>query len=281
MAVDTIVTGSKLTAIANALRAKLGSQDRYTLDQIATAIATIPSGGGGSIAEQALYAGYNTTPDSRVDIAAGDWGSSDGTNTVVRAYAFGCESASYQSSNRLRSVEFPAWVTQLDYRAFYYSSVQSLVASGSTILSIGQGVFMYSKLTSLALDRVVELHSYGSQFSMCTSLATVDQKIMAKSGTTYVPGNCFSGCTALRSVKLKSDASTISFAVRALGGCTSLMELVLDFGVVASFTSNSLADVPAGCEIYVRDALVAGYQAAQNLSDRSAHIHALSDYPVS
>lgn len=44
MAADTIVTGSKLTAIANAIRSKLGVATQYTLDQMASAIASIPSG---------------------------------------------------------------------------------------------------------------------------------------------------------------------------------------------------------------------------------------------
>jgi hypothetical protein len=85
-------------------------------------------------------------------------------------------------------------------------------------------------LETFAPTRVIELQSYGSQFSMCTSLTSVDVEIRAKSGTTYVPGNCFSGCSALASVRLLSTATTISFATRSFGSCTALEELVLDFG---------------------------------------------------
>ena len=47
MAQDTLVTGSKLTAIANAIRTKGGTSAQITLDQMPAAVAAIPSGGGG------------------------------------------------------------------------------------------------------------------------------------------------------------------------------------------------------------------------------------------
>lgn len=47
MAKDTIVTGSKLTAIANAIRTRGGTQAQLTLDAMPQAVADIPGGGGG------------------------------------------------------------------------------------------------------------------------------------------------------------------------------------------------------------------------------------------
>ena len=47
MAKDTIVTGSKLTAIANAIRAKGGTSAQLTLDQMPQAVDDLPTGGGG------------------------------------------------------------------------------------------------------------------------------------------------------------------------------------------------------------------------------------------
>lgn len=44
---DRVVSSSKLTAIANAIRAKAGTQNSMTLDEMPTAIANIPSGGSG------------------------------------------------------------------------------------------------------------------------------------------------------------------------------------------------------------------------------------------
>lgn len=46
---DRVVSSSKLTAIANAIRAKAGTQSSMTLDEMPTAIANIPGGGGGAI----------------------------------------------------------------------------------------------------------------------------------------------------------------------------------------------------------------------------------------
>lgn len=42
---DSLVTGSKITAIANAIRTKTGSSGLLTLDQMPSAISNIPSGG--------------------------------------------------------------------------------------------------------------------------------------------------------------------------------------------------------------------------------------------
>lgn len=277
-ALDTLVTSGKITAIADAIRERSGASGGMTLDQMPTAIGAIPSGGGpNGIASQVLYRGYSTTPDSYVDITAEDFGE-EGANTVIRAGAFAVDSSSYRNAQRLRSVEIPSWVTQIDYRAFYYSAIRALHAPGDSILTLGQNVFMYSLIESLSVERPVELQSYGTQFSMCTSLATVDQEIRARSGTTYIPGNCFSGCTALASAKFHSTATAFSIATRAFSGCTSLMELVLDFGAVPSLTNTSLSNVPDGCAIYVRDSLVDSYKAAANWSARADHIFPLSDW---
>lgn len=43
---DRVVSSSKLTAIADAIRTKAGTQNSMTLDEMPTAIANIPSGGG-------------------------------------------------------------------------------------------------------------------------------------------------------------------------------------------------------------------------------------------
>lgn len=46
---DRVVSSSKLTAIANAIRTKAGTQSSMTLDEMPTAIANIPGGGGETI----------------------------------------------------------------------------------------------------------------------------------------------------------------------------------------------------------------------------------------
>ena len=55
---DRVVSSSKLTAIANAIRTKAGTQNSMTLDEMPTAIANIPSGGGGTI-DLTGYSGTN------------------------------------------------------------------------------------------------------------------------------------------------------------------------------------------------------------------------------
>lgn len=55
---DRVVSSSKLTAIANAIRTKAGTQSSMTLDDMPTAIANIPSGGSSTI-DLTGYAGTN------------------------------------------------------------------------------------------------------------------------------------------------------------------------------------------------------------------------------
>jgi hypothetical protein len=50
MSDKVIATKNKITAIANAIRSKLSSQDTYTLDEMPDAIDSIPTGGGGTTA---------------------------------------------------------------------------------------------------------------------------------------------------------------------------------------------------------------------------------------
>ena len=53
---DTMALVDKLTNIANAIRGKTGGTDKLTLDEMATAIEGIESGGGGGDGEFSKFA---------------------------------------------------------------------------------------------------------------------------------------------------------------------------------------------------------------------------------
>ena len=57
-----IVTESKLTAIANAIRSKLGVQTEYALDDMPNAIASIS--GGGTLPDEQLVSHYDFTSNT-------------------------------------------------------------------------------------------------------------------------------------------------------------------------------------------------------------------------
>ena len=58
---QAIVTESKLTAIGDAIRQQLGTSVSYTLDEMASAIASISGGGGGGGNEDAIIEGNVST----------------------------------------------------------------------------------------------------------------------------------------------------------------------------------------------------------------------------
>lgn len=59
-ATNAELIGAALTNIANAIRAKNGSSDTYTMAEMATAIANLPSGGSG------FTHGYANTTSSTI-----------------------------------------------------------------------------------------------------------------------------------------------------------------------------------------------------------------------
>ena len=64
-----IITESLLTGIADAIRAKLGGSDAYTPSEMATAIASIPTGGGGATnVVQGTFTGTTTGAAMAIDL---------------------------------------------------------------------------------------------------------------------------------------------------------------------------------------------------------------------
>ena len=60
---NAIVQTSKLIALGDAIRAKAGTSSEMTLDEMATAVANIPTGGGGTakVAKQINFIDYDGT----------------------------------------------------------------------------------------------------------------------------------------------------------------------------------------------------------------------------
>lgn len=131
----------KMTAIANAIRGKTGGTSALTLDQMATEIAGIQTGTGGSSGD---------SNDTIIKIVERYWGGNgnprDLTEFVVPAgcqligpYAFaGCQS--------LKTITIPDTVTKIGNYAFSSGLNLELVKLPDTVTSIGNNVFTSSRL---------------------------------------------------------------------------------------------------------------------------------------
>lgn len=290
MAADTIVTGAKLTAIANALRGVLGTQATYTLDEIAAAIAQIQTGGDNKLPSAVLRAPDVQVYSSRYyTLSASDFGTAAeaGQCTAIANGAFSAGSSSYSGHFYLRGVEIPAWVTKIWDSAFAYlanlQTVTFLGGASAGALPICNYAFNYSGLTSLSSTRPLNL-SQAAAFMSCSSLASVDVVLDPANGSLGV--NAFRSCYALSSVTLHhagSGGAVVYLNSYCLQG-TDLGTLVLDVDSVATLGTNPFG-TSQGIDVYVPDSLLASYQAdsgwAALVTGGTVALHGMSDLPAS
>lgn len=176
MARDTIVTGSKLTTLANAIRTKGGTSAQMTLDQMAQAVAAIPTGGGGFNPTTLAYAlQYGTEIDfSGIDVSK-----------LVPA------NSSYQKF-QAGSGEY------MCYSNTHRGRVDMLPLSGYTFGAFSHAFLDDAYITSIDnMDAVSFVlysgESFGNVFRRCTRLETVRF------------GNNFTWCSSYGDITFESD----------------------------------------------------------------------------
>lgn len=143
----------KMTAIANAIREKTGGTDALTLDQMATEIAGIETGGGGD----------NSVLLTILDRSITEF--SDNNLTQIGKYAFA-------ECTALTKIDTPN-VTFIGEWAFQNCPITEF--DFSNVTTLGGYVFRYGKLTSAVLPKI-EWLGYNA-FYDCTTLALVDLPI--------------------------------------------------------------------------------------------------------
>lgn len=189
---------SKLTAIGDAIRAKTGGTEKMTLDQMATEIEGIQTGGTDEnfikLVTRPLRATEITLPQEV---------------TSIGRYAF--YSASY-----VTSVNMPN-VTYISPYAFYGCDDLALTSLPSGVTYLGENAFR--GCTSLALltlpDALTGICKYA--FSGCKKLAITS----IPSGVNYIEDSAFQTCTGLTSITFKgTPTSTINSY--AFSSCTNL-----------------------------------------------------------
>lgn len=160
----------------------------------------------------------------------------------------------------------------------YCTNLETLYLQASTVI----GNFAFQNCTSLSTintsvsSGTTTLEELGSGvFKGCTALTNVDlssvTSLTTLKGQFYGP---FAQCTSL--VELKLPSSVISIGNRFVQGCTSLQRVILYATTPPTIKTNTWVD-SNNCLIYVPDASVNTYKAAQYWSAIADRIKSISE----
>lgn len=227
----------KLTAIADAIRAKTGGSALMTLDDMPDEIASISGGGGGNL-DHYLYYLFQDGTSSGTDIVltANDLNSI----TTIRQYAF------YQMHMAdTYKMTFGRAISIIGRYAFCGSYLTEITLSGDHI-SVGESAFSYCpKLTAVKgqckfevressvfrecakLEAAPALSTYystilgSSYFYNCAKLQTVT----LPDTLTGIGSSAFFGCKALTSFNIPPSVQSISSSV--FNSCTNLERVTI------------------------------------------------------
>lgn len=272
----------KLTAIANAIRAKTGKTDAMTLDGMASEIEAIETGGG--------------------DLD----GFIEGTMTELTSGVGTVGSHAFYKCTALTTANFPN-ATSIGDNAFYGCSALT-TADFSNATSIGNNAFYQCRaLKNVDFSKVENVKSYGFygawnvplNFPNATSIGQNAFNGCSNAKTAFfpkivsVPQYAFNGCNVCGSIEL---SSATSIAAGAVSSCYRLTTLILRSETLCTLTNTSAftncyhfhgtvnsSYNPDGLQdgyIYVPSTLVAEYQAATNWSTFADQFRALEDYTV-
>ena len=241
---------SKMTAIADAIRGKTGGTNPLTLDQMATAIAEIQTGGGG---------GDNTLLESIVMGTATSVSLGEQVTTI--------KDHLFENVTTLKEFDF-THIQIIRTEAFKGCTGLTEVYLPAITPNFGHGPRAFQGCTSLkrvSLPIVTGWYSAAPGWFMgCSSLTDVD--VPELTGVTI---QLFTGCTALKKLDLPK---VNSLAGSCFQGCTALTELILRNNAVATASNiSAFRDTPfasggTGGTVYVPAALIESYQTATNWS---------------
>lgn len=288
---NVLVQESSLSAIADAIREKNGTQNTYKPAQMASAIEAI-SGGGitptGTINittngthDVTQYASANvnvptggSTPTGTKQISITENGTTteDVTNYASAEITVNVPSSGGGGSNELKALlentltSIESNATSIKTGSFQGSSNLE-TASFPLATEIGSGAFAdTSKLTSLSIPSVTTI--VANAFNR-TKLGT----FIAPSCTT-VGNTCFNGSTSLTGAEF---GTSVAFGNSVFYSCTNLNLVVFRGSSVTTFTNGTsfngtkFAAGKAGGTIYVPNSLKSAYETALAtlLSDNS------------
>ena len=219
MAADTLVTGSKLTAIANAIRTKGGTSSPLTLDQMPQAVADLPSGG------VTLGAGAAKANVTRV-FADGAIGSN--ADLVVTAADL-LAAADRQGNVNLDTLAFygSEWLRKITIPSGTYVSVGALCACPNLeeIEVLGELIFYYRSKGRPS----PYFNLPASPFIENPKLRSIDLsgfRPYGSSGNQQLPQYFCTDCPMLTSISLPTDSRYTKLGTYGFYG-TAITDLVV------------------------------------------------------
>lgn len=264
---------SKITKVANAIRAKGGSTDKMTLDEMATAVSNIKTGSSGytwldvyGFLDDAMSyeRGYSISRVSSL------YKELENNLSVIPGYAFAGRSinnggefvfekatsinASAFYGSQFRSLSFPK-VTKVDNNAFQNCMTPTISLPEAT--SVGSSAFQFSfNLKYLNLPKVSSVGDYlcaSSNNLKKVKLGGDIKTLDASSGWAY-----FYSCSKLTHVILSGNT------VPSLKDASGLFGYLTDTQTESG--NAGYGQMKKGCRIYVPQALLNDYKTATNWS---------------
>lgn len=180
-----------ITAIANAIRTKKGTQNTMTVSQIPSEIASIPGGGGTDYMAQRVQGTLSSyvIPNTCTRITYG-------------AFAY----------QPMTSITIPSSVTEIGLNAFYYSSLTSVTIPDSVTYLSGSSFSNCRDLLSVTFSNTTVIELAGSSiFSGCSLLTTLNNFSIERiatdsSGLRAIPISCFANTALVGDISLGSSA---------------------------------------------------------------------------
>ena len=193
-----LVDSTDMTAIANAIRSKDGTQTTMTVSDMPTRIQNIPSGGGTDYMAQRVQGTLSsyTIPD---------------TCTEISAYAF--------YNQPITSITIPNTVRSIRERAFSGTRLTTITIPDS-VTSINAYCFESSLLVSVTFSTSTVLAMSGYTFYECESLTTLNnfsiERIRDFSTSKTIPDYCFADTALVGDISLGNSAKVGSGGFRNL-----------------------------------------------------------------
>lgn len=184
-----VIDDNKITLIGNAIRAKAGTQALIDIDDMPTAIADLPSGGGGVFS---IYEAATHTYGAPNGIALYD----EDVDNVINA--------AFQYSNYITSIDFPNCQGVGQYAFHYMNNVETI------------------KIGKIGYSSSYQFNA--SAFQNCPKLKKIDLSLRANVSTNW-ESQIFYGCNSLEALILRNKWNNSMLTLgnsNALNGSTIL-----------------------------------------------------------